>query len=273
MVKMGFWVLLVGLVVVGAPVQAATRDVKERAAKRACLNGDTAKGVQILTELYISSEDPVYLYNQGRCFEQNNRYEEAIGRFREFLRKTTGSSGADSADAESAKKHIADCEAVLGRKPVATEPGVTPGQSPPPSLPPEPKATQPEPKATQSEPKATPPESGLRKPAAIADASAGSGLRMAGIATASVGAAAIVAGVLFNLKANSTVSDLQKRYDDGSFSSSKDYKTGSQIAYGAGAVCVVAGAVLYYFGASANDVTVTPVAFQGGAAAMLTGAF
>lgn len=91
--------------------------------------------------------------------------------------------------------------------------------------------------------------------------------------TASVGAAGVVAGVLLNLRSKSMVSDLQKRYSDGDYSSSKDYKAGSQVAYAAGAACVVGGAVLYYLGVRSSQATVVPVSVQGGAGAILTGAF
>ena len=54
--------------------------------------------------LYLETSDPVLLFNQGCCFEQSSRYEEAIARFREYLCKATDASAADKADAE---KHIA----------------------------------------------------------------------------------------------------------------------------------------------------------------------
>jgi hypothetical protein len=267
MLKLKLSVLLLGLTVAVVPAQAASRDAKERAAKRACLNGDPVKGVQILTELYLSSDDPVYLYNQGRCYEQNNRYEEAIGRFREYLRKAKGASSTEKADSESARKHIADCETLLGRKvgpaeAVATTTSPTP---PPPPPPPEPRP-QPEPQVVSRVPVQP-------QPIAAADPSSRGGLRVAGIVTASVGAAGVIAGVLLNLKANSTVSDLQKRFSDSNYSSSKDYKTGSQVAYAAGAACVAGGAILYYLGVRASQATVVPVAVQGGAGAILTGVF
>jgi hypothetical protein len=82
-----------------------------------------------------------------------------------------------------------------------------------------------------------------------------------------------VTGLVLNLEANSTVSNVQNLYNDKSYSSSKDYKTGSQVAYGVGAVCVVGGAILYYLGMSAEHVAVAPMALQGGAGALLTGAF
>ena len=53
---------------------------------------------------YLETSDPVLLFNQGCCFEQNNRYEEAIARFREYLRKATDASAADKA---VVVKHIA----------------------------------------------------------------------------------------------------------------------------------------------------------------------
>jgi tetratricopeptide (TPR) repeat protein len=262
MVKFGFWIALLALMLGVAPAHAAGRDAKERAAKRACLNGDPAKGVQILTDLYISSDDPIYLYNQGRCYEQNNRYEEAIGRFREFLRKSSGATDADKADATSAEKHISDCERLLGRKVEEPKP-VPPPRQPEPLPPREPEPPPPKPQVNLVQ----------QPPAPVDSSSSGSGLRVAGVVTAAVGAAAIITGVMLNLKANSTVSDVQDRYDGDAYSSSKDYKTGSQIAYGAGGVCVAGGLLLYYLGLRAEHATVTPVALQGGAGAMLTGAF
>jgi hypothetical protein len=101
----------------------------------------------------------------------------------------------------------------------------------------------------------------------------GAGLRVAGIATASVGVAALVAGFVLNLKANGMVEDVQNHYVGGTYSSSKNYKTGSQIAYGGGAACFVGGVLIYYLGVQAGHTVATPAAFQGGAGAMLMGAF
>jgi len=83
---------------------------QERAAKKACLIGDVAKGVEILTDLFIDTNDPTYIFNQGRCFEQNRRYEDAIARFREYLIKDKKASADERADAE---KHIVDCQSYL----------------------------------------------------------------------------------------------------------------------------------------------------------------
>jgi len=261
--KLAFWISFLSLVITAPAASAASREAKERAAKRACLNGDPAKGVQLLTDLYIDTNDPNYLFNQGRCYEQNNRYEDAIGRFREYLRKVGGTSDADKADVKSAEKHIADCEKLLGRK-VAEPAKTSPEPTPPPPLPPPLPEPQPAPHPTVVVP----------QPQPAAASPAGGGLRVAGIVTASVGAAAVIAGVVLNLKANSMVSDAQDLYDRDTYSSSKDYKTMSLVGYGAGAACLVGGALLYYLGVRAgSQVAVSPVVGQGTAGALLGGTF
>jgi len=50
--------------------QAGGKESKERAAKTACQSGDAAKGVALLAELYVDTNDITFLFNQGRCFEQ-----------------------------------------------------------------------------------------------------------------------------------------------------------------------------------------------------------
>ena len=89
---------------------APPRKSPEREAKKACLTGNVEKGVAILAELYVETDDPTWLFNQGRCFEQNTRHVEAISRFKEYLRKATNLSQAERTEAES---HIAECETAL----------------------------------------------------------------------------------------------------------------------------------------------------------------
>ena len=76
-----------------APAQAAkggaeSREALASKARKACLAGDIQTGMGILSELFVATKDPTYIYNQGRCFEQNGKYEEAVSRFEEFLRLT-----------------------------------------------------------------------------------------------------------------------------------------------------------------------------------------
>jgi hypothetical protein len=67
----------------GTPATAASRQAQERAARKACLSGDFAKGVDILSELFVETKNTTWIFNQGRCFQQNRRYEDAIARFHE----------------------------------------------------------------------------------------------------------------------------------------------------------------------------------------------
>jgi len=118
------------------------------AAKRACLAGDYAKGVAILADIYVETKDINSLYNQGRCFEQNGKYEEAIVRFREYQRKNRDAGNPPDPDAE---RHIAECQALLDPKSavVAPAPGPTPAPAPP-----QPQVQAPPPAATPASPPA-----------------------------------------------------------------------------------------------------------------------
>jgi hypothetical protein len=291
MQRLGVLLTFLAFVSNAANVHAASREARDRAAKRACLNGEPNKGVQILTDLFIDTKDPTYIYNQGRCYEQNSRYEEAIGRFREYIRKVSGTTDADKADIASAEKHIADCENLLGKQgqpPLASGPGtpgpqqqpypVAPtGQQPyPGALPPQ----QPYPASAQPQypgsayPLGPAGQQPLTSSQANTKSSPGAALRIAGITTMAVGAAGLVTGLVLNLKANSVVNDLQNHYSDSNLSSSKDYKTGSQICYGIGAGFVVGGAILYVLGLrSGSQVTMVPHITASSAGAVLQGAF
>jgi hypothetical protein len=104
---------------------------KERAARKACLAGNADKGSEILSDLWLDYHDPTHIYNLGRCYEQNHRYEDAVSRFREYLLKAPKLTEAERAETE---KHIATCLAYLGRpdtaQPVQTAPRAQPSQQP-----------------------------------------------------------------------------------------------------------------------------------------------
>ncbi len=245
-----------------AKERTATREAKERAAKKACLNGEATKGVELLTDLYVDSNDPTYIYNQGRCYEQNDRCEDAIVRFREYLRKTVGGNENDRADVQ---RHIVDCESLLAKR-AADSPAATAGLAPPPAPVP-----VPGPAAPASTVAAAPVAVTVAKP--HGDSSAGSGLRMAGVATMIAGGAALVAGLVFNLKHNGMIKDLKGDYSGATADSADSYKTLSMVGYGVGAACVVGGAALYWLGWRAGRTVVGPTVVSGNAGLQLTGAF
>jgi hypothetical protein len=250
--------------------RASTRTERERAAKKACLNGDPAKGIELLTDLYVDTNDAVYIYNQGRCYEQNNRCEDAIVRFREYLRKTPDGSEHDRADV---KRHIADCEGLLGKKDdQAASPSIAPEAQIPRVIasPPQVEATKPNVRVD------LPPPVGevspiVEKPAA--GVHSGSGLRSAGLLAVGAGGVLVAAGALSNLKYNSMIRDLRGEYHGATDDSAQSYKTLSVVGYGAGAACLVGGAVLYWLGYRKGHAVVTATRLAGTTTLLLAGRF
>lgn len=105
-----------------APLSA---DARSTQAREDCLAGRYQSGIDILARLFTETEDPTHIYNQGRCFQQNGRYADAISRFREYMRKARDATPAERAEVEA---HIAECEKRLPE-------GQGTAPAPPPSAP------------------------------------------------------------------------------------------------------------------------------------------
>ena len=45
-------------------------------------------GIALLADLYVTTRQSYWLYNQGRCYEENRRLGEAIARFKDYLRES-----------------------------------------------------------------------------------------------------------------------------------------------------------------------------------------
>jgi hypothetical protein len=246
------------LLLSATPAMAGNRQAQEKAARKACLSGDYTQGVSILADLFVETREPIYVFNQGRCFEQNLRYQEAIGRFEEYLR-VGETATLDAADRAAAEKHIADCKGRLPKEPekIATVPLPTPQPVP-----------QPGEAATQLTEKPTP-------------AKRRTGLLTAGVITGVVGLAAVGAGIAFNLKANSMVDEMETKLDG--YTTSKNdsrstYATMTWVGYGVGAACIATGAVLVGLGiasrrASSGPVALVPAVAPGQAGVLLHGGF
>lgn len=254
--------------------QAASRQAQERAARKACLSGDYTKGVSILSDLFIDTKDSTYIFNQARCFEQNRRYDDALARFQEYLR---AAPDLDASDKAAAEKHIADCQDLLakqnGRSADLPAPA-TPQQQP------VPKQLEAPPPPSSPPPNAAPELVVAAESVPPRNATAGSALRAGGIVTASVGGAALIGGLVLNLKANSLAHDLGTYggYSDSKESQRKNYETASWVGYGLGAACVAAGGVLYYLGTRATShassgVALLPALGPGHLGASLGGTF
>jgi hypothetical protein len=266
--------LMAAMVFVSSTAWAGGTAARERAARKACLMGDFAKGVEILSDLFLDTGDLNEIFNQGRCLEQNSRYADAIARFREYLVKGAKLTSEDRADAE---RHITVCESYI-RKAEAEKIAAAPA-APTSAAPPIASAHAEAPPAVTTAPAAqvtTAASDGVR---------AGDGLRTGGVITASVGAAALVAGIVLNLKVNSMTSDLEKpyAYNRSTDSTRETYKTMTWMAYGVGGAAVAAGAVLYAIGWSKGNasstssgeatVSLAPSLVSGVAGIAMTGAF
>ena len=91
-----------------AGVLAQEEDPREAEAQKECLAGNARRGIELLAQLYVETSNPNFIYNQGRCYEQNGKMDEAILSFREYLRKLGTPTAEEKADVE---RHIAECDA------------------------------------------------------------------------------------------------------------------------------------------------------------------
>jgi len=256
------------LVVLASPASAEKvkpKTGREKAAQKACALGDYQKGVDILADMLVDSDDPNPVYNQGRCYEQNGRWEQAINRFREYLRKDAKLSDGDRADVE---RHIAEREKAFARAAPAAQPAAaapapvarveTPAPAPAPS-----------PVAPDVSTKPAPPTS---------DGNQGKGLRVAGIVCAAVGLAAVGTGIGLALKTQDMSSDAQK--SGGGTQAQEDQRksleTWGWVSYGVGAATIATGAVLYIVGwpsDKSTSVALLPALAPDGASMILQGRF
>jgi hypothetical protein len=242
---------------------ASNRQAMEKAAKKACILGDFRKGADLLAELFVETNDPNYIFNQGRCFEQSHQWEDAADRFLEFLRKMPNLSEDERKDVE---KHIAECQSHL---PNQAAPSARSPQAPLPAVPPPPPASSiPETNDSTSTP----------APALATDEHAGAGLRVSGIVLGAVGVVGLATGIICNIRHESLVKDVNA--GTASRGSLDTYRTASWVGYGVGAAALVTGVTLYILGAQAaktgskpSSVALLPVFRPGESTLLLSGAF
>src|SRR5437867_3321336 len=87
----------------------AQGDPREGEARRECLAGRYQRGIDLLAALFTDTKDPNYIFNQARCYQQNNRPDEALSRFREYLRKAPTLPPAEETEVQ---RYIRECEAM-----------------------------------------------------------------------------------------------------------------------------------------------------------------
>jgi hypothetical protein len=240
--------------------QEAGQDPRVGEAKTACVGGDLQKGIRLLAELYTASGDPIWLFNQGRCFQQNDQLPQALSRFKEFLRKSQGAPGEDVADA---RKYIAELDAELQKAQPASKSPSTPSVEPSVAV-----STTAGPVAPETRP--------------------GRGLRYAGLGSIIAGGVFLATGVVFSVMVNKTSKDIESQTNQvngvdwsavsGKYSDGSRYKTWQWVFYGVGAAAALAGSALYWMGTTSTEPRVSathvfPVVVANGAGAGLHMAF
>lgn len=266
--------LSIFLVVPRAKAEHADTREKSNEARMACLTGDVARGVRLLAELFVQTRDSTYIFNQGRCFEQNGQQSQAIDRFREYLRITPK---LDDAEQASVNQHIAACQALLDAH--ASGPPIA--SAPPLARQPEQTTPRPAVRASVTTDTASTPLTVQNAVAAETPPSQpepGAGLRTAGVIAASLGGAALITGAVLNLTVNGMASDLEQpgaysRTDD---ARRADYATAAWVSYGVGGALVASGALLYYVGwtsARVGDASVSLAPARGGVGIACQGSF
>lgn len=239
---MGAVAILLGL----AGTARAQGDPRESEARRECLAGRYQRGIDLLAALFTETRDANHIFNQGRCYQQNNRPDEAIARFREYLRKSPNLPASETAEVQG---HIRDCEKLKAEQ----QGGAGPAS------------------AADTE---------LRDRLAREEERRARNLRIAGISIAAAGAAALAFGGYMSYRTSKLETEFQEKQmlQKGAFFDRKAYNSGQRaelfqwIGYAVGAVAIGTGGVFYYLGYREREsgaVALVPVVGPGGGEAHL----
>lgn len=250
----------------GAPntdIAPNTRNQKEKAALKACLAGDMKGGIELLAELYADTHDSTYIYNQARCYQQNNEPELALNRFREYLRKGPELSQKEK---EALDRNMDECQKLIAERRATMGGGTTAVASEHTNL-------------NQEKAASTIP---LVAEGNLADgdhSTPGRHLRIAGITTFACGVASLGVGLIYWKMRDNILGDVddQRYMTDQQSKHLGTYKTISLIGYGLGSAAVVTGVTLYLLGnhqaGAEPSVALLPSFLQGEANLTLRGRF
>jgi hypothetical protein len=225
-----------------AAVAAPNEDPRVVEARRACAAGQVDRGVDLLASIVAESGDPGAVYNQARCYQQNGRTEDALHRFREYLRIGTTERPSERRKAE---RFIEELEAELEAK--ARRVG------PPPSTP-LPAAAPPP--TTEPPPTSNPTETIFPRDATTTSPEPyNSTLRWASYGAGAVGVAGLGFGLYQSLRVLSIEKDLEKAKKNPELfpggvtklnSDGKDAEIRQWIGYGVGAASAAGATLLYW---------------------------
>jgi hypothetical protein len=260
---LGIFAVLCAVVGVQAnAARAATVSPRELRARQDFAAGRYEQALEIFAELYAKTADPIFLRNIARCYQKQNRADEAISNFREYLVKAKKLSPGEREEIEGFIRDLEASSTPLKAAEPATPPAAAARVAPAAETPPaQTTAPAPHPAATESTP---PPASAPARPAPGEVATrtpdetpqtqvrakvqtaprSGGSVSVPGLVLTIAGVAAIGGGVAFGLAARSAATSVASQYDPNRDSAGKRDATLQWVGYGVGAAALVTGVIL-----------------------------
>jgi tetratricopeptide (TPR) repeat protein len=222
--------------------------------------GHFAEAIVQFEKAYEQDRAPILLFNIAQAHRQSANPERALFFYRRYLE-----NDPHAANRSDVEKRMAELDEMVKRqaevksRPPTSVAGPGPATQPPPTAaaPPAP-PPDPSPASTvttvgstpTTAPAATATVTETASPPQTGGGNAGGTMKIAGIATASAGAASVLVGVLFSARVSSSSNDVSGGavFDPDAESSAKSAATMQWVFYGVGAAAIVTGAALYYFG-------------------------
>lgn len=267
---LGIFALLCAVVGVYArAAEAAPVSARELRARQDFAAGRYEEAIEIFAELYAKTADPIFLRNIARCYQKQNRADEAIANFREYLSKAKKLSPGEREEIEG---FIRDLEAsrtppkpaepatapqAAARTPAVTEaPAAKTTPAATESTPPVTREPAPVRRATGGVATRTPAEESTRAQAraTVEPAPHGAGsVSVPGVVLTAAGVAAIGGGIAFGLAARSAATAVASQYDPDRDSAGKRDATLQWVGYGVGAAALVTGVILLVRGPGESE--------------------
>jgi tetratricopeptide (TPR) repeat protein len=248
--------------------------------------GHFAEAIVQFEKAYEQDRAPILLFNIAQAHRQSGNPERALFFYRRYLE-----GDPHAANRPDVEKRMAELDEMVKRQAevksrpptaVALSPAMAAQPAPVPATAVAAPGSGPPPASAASPAEVTPAATASTTASAPQTGGGGSGstLKIAGIATASAGAASVLVGVLFSAKVSSGSDDVTSApvFNPDAESSAKSAATMQWVFYGVGVAAIAAGAGLYYFGhqkarATESQVALIPVVAPGqpaGAALWMT---
>ena len=277
--RLDFMLLIAGAMLVAAA--ASSSRAEEVSAKEHYIKGTTAfelgaydEAIAEYSAAYRIKDDPALLYNIAQSHRLANHPADAARFYRLFLMKVPNASNRAEVEAKIAElqKLVEQQKKTQNMPPDSVKPPGSPAAPAMPAAPPLSSQT-----STPTEPaQATPPDTtGLRRTARTE--------KIAGAATAAVGVALIVGGIVMGVLAQqasdklTSINNNMQAFDYNAQQTGKTEQLLEGVFLGVGAAAVVAGGVVFLLGhreqRRAQRLSFAPVVGRNGLGAIVEGSF